>query len=117
MQILKKISKSFGRWKIITIYYIFDYFIVFKNNLILKIDPNKYIDKVNLTLVFFVNNLQDPVLFSGTIRTNLDPLEKYNDGEMWQALQSSYLKDYIKSLPGELYFVCGEGGENFRWGS
>ena len=59
---------------------------------------------------------QDPVLFSGTIRDNLDPFQKYTTLEIWNALDSSKLKDYIKSLPGALDHIIVQGGENFSVG-
>ena len=34
---------------------------------------------------------QDPILFQGTIRTNLDPLEEYDDSRLWDALQQAEL--------------------------
>jgi ATP-binding cassette subfamily C (CFTR/MRP) protein 1 len=34
---------------------------------------------------------QDPLLFSGTIRSNLDPFNLYDDGQLWDALRRSYL--------------------------
>ncbi|KAG1747129.1 ABC protein [Suillus paluster] len=36
---------------------------------------------------------QDPLLFSGTIRSNLDPFSQHNDAELWDALHRSYLAD------------------------
>jgi len=35
---------------------------------------------------------QDPVIFSGTLRVNLDPLEVYSDDQIWEALEKSNLK-------------------------
>ncbi|CUM57292.1 uncharacterized protein AC631_05781 [Debaryomyces fabryi] len=39
---------------------------------------------------------QDPILFSGTIRTNLDPFDEYTDTELWDALKRSGLIDESK---------------------
>lgn len=36
---------------------------------------------------------QDPVLFSGTLRSNLDPFGQYHDAELWAALKRSHLID------------------------
>ncbi|KAG2366729.1 ABC protein [Suillus spraguei] len=36
---------------------------------------------------------QDPLLFSGTMRSNLDPFSQHSDAELWDALQRSYLFD------------------------
>jgi ATP-binding cassette subfamily C (CFTR/MRP) protein 1 len=44
---------------------------------------------------------QDPVLFSGTLRMNLDPFEKYSDGLIWQALEHAHLKHFVANLPGD----------------
>jgi ABC-type multidrug transport system fused ATPase/permease subunit len=35
---------------------------------------------------------QDPVLFSGTLRFNLDPFNKFTDSELWSALEMAHLK-------------------------
>lgn len=59
---------------------------------------------------------QDPVIFSGTLRMNLDPFERYADEELWQALQHSHLKDFVESLPAGLNYECGEGGQNLSVG-
>ncbi|XP_054947548.1 ATP-binding cassette sub-family C member 8 isoform X7 [Physeter macrocephalus] len=60
--------------------------------------------------------LQDPVLFSGTIRFNLDPEKKCSDSTLWEALEIAQLKLVVKSLPGGLDAIITEGGENFSQG-
>ena len=57
---------------------------------------------------------QDPVLFSGTLRMNLDPFEEYDDRQLWQALEKAHLKEYVQGLDKKLLFECSEGGENLR---
>jgi ATP-binding cassette, subfamily C (CFTR/MRP), member 1 len=39
---------------------------------------------------------QDPVLFSGTLRMNLDPFEAYTDDELWRSLEHAHLKNFVK---------------------
>ncbi|XP_045873885.1 ATP-binding cassette sub-family C member 8 isoform X6 [Meles meles] len=60
--------------------------------------------------------LQDPVLFSGTIRFNLDPEKKCSDSTLWEALEIAQLKQVVKALPGGLDAIITEGGENFSQG-
>ncbi|XP_043849386.1 multidrug resistance-associated protein 1-like [Dromiciops gliroides] len=59
---------------------------------------------------------QDPVLFSGTLQMNLDPLEKYSDNELWEALELCHLKEFVQSLPKRLLHDISEGGENLSVG-
>ncbi|KAJ6660365.1 hypothetical protein lerEdw1_017788 [Lerista edwardsae] len=59
---------------------------------------------------------QDPVLFSGTLRMNLDPFNKYSEEETWKALELSHLKKFVSSQPAMLEFECSEGGENLSVG-
>ncbi|KAG0196953.1 hypothetical protein BGX28_009529, partial [Mortierella sp. GBA30] len=40
---------------------------------------------------------QDPVLFQGTFRYNLDPLERHTEQELWQVLETSDLKTYVQA--------------------
>lgn len=54
---------------------------------------------------------QDPIIFSGTIRFNLDPLQQYTDEQIYQALKSSHLESYISDLPLGLYTVLDSGGQ------
>ncbi|CAH2325660.1 ATP-binding cassette sub-family C member 8 isoform X1 [Pelobates cultripes] len=60
--------------------------------------------------------LQDPILFSGTIRFNLDPENKCTDSMLWEALEIAQLKPVVKALPGGLDASVTEGGENFSVG-
>lgn len=57
---------------------------------------------------------QDPVLFSGTLRMNLDPFDKFNDEEIWRVLELSHLKDFVAGLQEGLQYEVSEGGENLR---
>ncbi|KAL6103555.1 abcc1 [Pungitius sinensis] len=59
---------------------------------------------------------QDPVLFSGSLRMNLDPFDCYSDEEVWRALELSHLKSFVSSLPNKLNHECSEGGENLSVG-
>nr|XP_048721612.1 multidrug resistance-associated protein 1 isoform X1 [Caretta caretta] len=59
---------------------------------------------------------QDPVLFSGSLRMNLDPFDKYSDEEIWTSLELAHLKNFVSSLPDKLNHECSEGGENLSVG-
>uniref|UniRef100_A0A670IZ84 ATP binding cassette subfamily C member 3 n=1 Tax=Podarcis muralis TaxID=64176 RepID=A0A670IZ84_PODMU len=59
---------------------------------------------------------QDPVLFSGTLRLNLDPFDRYSEEEIWKALELSNLKRFVSSQPAMLDYECSEGGENLSVG-
>ena len=59
---------------------------------------------------------QDPVLFSGSMRYNLDPFEEYSDSELWEVLEEVQLKDTVKELDGQLSGEVTEGGCNFSVG-
>ncbi|XP_037884224.1 multidrug resistance-associated protein 1 isoform X17 [Glossina fuscipes] len=59
---------------------------------------------------------QDPVLFSGSLRINLDPFEVKKDEEIWKALELSHLKVFVKTLPAGLNHEISEGGENLSVG-
>ncbi|EYU19138.1 hypothetical protein MIMGU_mgv1a0001471mg, partial [Erythranthe guttata] len=39
---------------------------------------------------------QSPVLFSGSVRFNLDPFNEHNDADLWEALERAHLKDVIR---------------------
>nr|XP_015857887.1 multidrug resistance-associated protein 1 isoform X3 [Peromyscus maniculatus bairdii] len=59
---------------------------------------------------------QDPVLFSGSLRMNLDPFSQYSDEEVWMALELAHLKGFVSALPDKLNHECAEGGENLSVG-
>ncbi|XP_054885537.1 canalicular multispecific organic anion transporter 1 [Poeciliopsis prolifica] len=59
---------------------------------------------------------QDPVLFSGPLRMNLDPFDKFSDEELWRVLELSHLKDYVAGLKEGLQHEVAEGGENLSVG-
>merc|ERR1712210_404439 len=59
---------------------------------------------------------QDPVLFSGTLRINLDPFNFHTDDEIWKVLELAHLKDYANTLEKGLAHEVAEGGENLSVG-
>uniref|UniRef100_A0A3B3ZRJ8 Uncharacterized protein n=1 Tax=Periophthalmus magnuspinnatus TaxID=409849 RepID=A0A3B3ZRJ8_9GOBI len=59
---------------------------------------------------------QEPVLFSGTLRMNLDPFDKYSDEEVWKALEHAHLHKFVSNQPAQLQLECAEGGENLSVG-
>lgn len=59
---------------------------------------------------------QEPVLFIGTVRTNLDPLDQYSDLEIWEALEKTHIKEMVCQLPHSLHSEVTENGENFSVG-
>ncbi|XP_062035577.1 multidrug resistance-associated protein 1 [Lepus europaeus] len=59
---------------------------------------------------------QDPVLFSGSLRMNLDPFSHYSDEEVWTSLELAHLKEFVSALPDKLNHECAEGGENLSVG-
>eukprot|EP00056_Hartaetosiga_gracilis_P007440 m.108366 g.108366 ORF g.108366 m.108366 type:complete len:1405 (-) comp12705_c0_seq1:157-4371(-) len=59
---------------------------------------------------------QDPVLFVGTIRYNVDPFGEYEDAEIWHALEQAHVKPFVSSLEQGLESEVVENGENFSVG-
>ena len=59
---------------------------------------------------------QDPVLFAGDLRMNLDPLKQYTDQQIWAALEQAHLRATVTGLPGGLSHTVAEGGENLSVG-
>ncbi|XP_077172136.1 multidrug resistance-associated protein 1-like isoform X2 [Paroedura picta] len=59
---------------------------------------------------------QDPILFSGSLRMNLDPFDQYSDEDVWTSLELAHLKNFVSTLPDKLNHECSEGGENLSVG-
>ncbi|CAI4229334.1 unnamed protein product [Auanema sp. JU1783] len=59
---------------------------------------------------------QDPVLFSGTLRFNLDPFGHHSDNDIWHALEMANLKPFAMLQPAKLEHEITEGGENISVG-
>ncbi|XP_037030674.1 probable multidrug resistance-associated protein lethal(2)03659 isoform X2 [Bradysia coprophila] len=59
---------------------------------------------------------QNPILFSATLRFNLDPFGEAADVELWNALNQVEMKEFIKTLPGGLDYKLVQGGLNFSMG-
>ncbi|KAF9933077.1 hypothetical protein FBU30_006578 [Linnemannia zychae] len=59
---------------------------------------------------------QDPTLFVGTVRENLDPFDELTDADLWEALERAHLKEHISSLAGGLSFKVSQNGDNFSVG-
>jgi len=59
---------------------------------------------------------QDPVLFTGTLRSNLDPFSTHSDAAVWSALRKAYLQGCLDRLPLKLDTPVQENGDNFSLG-
>jgi ABC-type multidrug transport system fused ATPase/permease subunit len=59
---------------------------------------------------------QDPVLFTGTVRFNVDPFEERSDAQVWDALDRAHLGAHLRTLPKQLAAEVDEGGRNFSMG-
>ena len=59
---------------------------------------------------------QDPVLFSGSIKYNLDPFSEYPDDDIWKALEDVRLREAVEKIDGGLNGVVSESGGNFSVG-
>lgn len=59
---------------------------------------------------------QDPTLFMGTIRSNLDRFHEFSDTEVNNALKQTGLLDFVHQLPHGLNFILTEGGANLSQG-
>ncbi|KAJ2774139.1 hypothetical protein IWQ57_000966, partial [Coemansia nantahalensis] len=59
---------------------------------------------------------QDPVLFAGTVRENLDPFGQHSDQDIWRVLEQTYLAEFVREKDDRLEFEVAPGGENFSAG-
>lgn len=51
---------------------------------------------INTCFSLLLTPVQEPVLFSGTLRANLDPFEAYTDEEVWDALEQASLASTVR---------------------
>ncbi|XP_040014052.1 multidrug resistance-associated protein 1-like [Xiphias gladius] len=59
---------------------------------------------------------QEPLLFSGSLRMNLDPFDTCSDEDLWKVLELAHLSSFVSALPQKLNHQCCEGGENLSLG-
>ncbi|KAG8034821.1 hypothetical protein G9C98_007897 [Cotesia typhae] len=84
-----------------------------------KVDGNIYIDGLSTNKIGLYDLRsrlsiipQEPILFSATLRDNLDPFHEYNDASIWAALEEVELKNAAPSLD----YIVTQGGSNFSAG-
>ncbi len=59
---------------------------------------------------------QEPFAFSGSLRRNLDPFNKYSDEDLWQVLKEVQLRRLVESLPDKMQTIVSENAFNFSVG-
>lgn len=59
---------------------------------------------------------QEPTLFRGTVRSNLDPLEEHEDKQIWEALEKCQLADIVRFMPEKLDAPVTDEGGNWSVG-
>lgn len=59
---------------------------------------------------------QEPVLFEGTVRSNIDPLGHYTDDEIWKSLERCQLANVVASKTEKLNSLVVDNGDNWSVG-
>ncbi|CAH1440804.1 unnamed protein product [Lactuca virosa] len=59
---------------------------------------------------------QEPILFEGTVRSNIDPIGQYSDEQIWRSLERCQLDDVVASKPGKLDSPVVDNGDNWSVG-
>lgn len=59
---------------------------------------------------------QEPVLFEGTVRSNIDPIGQYSEEEIWKSLERCQLKEVVASKPEKLDAPVADNGDNWSVG-
>ena len=75
---------------------------------------------LSLTVAMFRLSLaiipQEPVMFSGTLRFQLDPFLQYTDVEVWEVLDHVFMGDFVRQMDGQLNATIEEAGCNISQG-
>ncbi|XP_076936101.1 ABC transporter C family member 4-like [Bidens hawaiensis] len=59
---------------------------------------------------------QEPILFEGTVRSNIDPIGQHSDDEIWKSLEHCQLTDVVAAKPGKLDSPVVDNGDNWSVG-
>lgn len=59
---------------------------------------------------------QDPALFMGSLRSNIDRYNQVSDDEIWKVLKKVSMDDFVRQLPNQLEFKVAENGANLSQG-